>query len=80
MGSKHGLSIVEIIQVDPSDYKSLYYLSVDIDGVPTGVLIGKKETTLGIDVISGGDILRFVDSSEDDIYAKIRKAIKECVG
>ena len=73
----HQIKIGEAAKVDKSDYEALYVLPIEIDGVPSGILIGKKSTELGIDVLSGGDFLNTLEG-ETDFNAKIRDAINRC--
>ena len=76
---KYKVNIGNVVKKDVSEYKSLYFVSVDVDGVPSGILVGKSETDIGVNVLSGGEILKFLDA-EVDFYKKIRDAILICDG
>jgi hypothetical protein len=70
------IKIVGSSQLDPNEFKGLYLIDLEVDGVPTGLVVGLKSTEIGIDVLSGSDILRFVDE-DADVHNVIGDAIAE---
>ncbi len=73
----HDVKFGEAVQVDLSEFKAMYVLPMEIDGVSTGILIGKRATDMGIDVLTGADILKTLDQ-ETDFDSKVRDAIVQC--
>ena len=56
--------IESISKVDVSEYIDFHRVNIEVNGVQTSVLVGRKETDLGINVLSGHDILGFFESDQ----------------
>lgn len=57
----YDVRIGEAIRWEPSDYKALNFLSMEINGKLIDVLIGTEGTDIGIDIVCGGDCLQVFD-------------------
>lgn len=59
------VKIESISKIDVSEYIDFHRVNVEIGCVKTSVLVGRKETDLGINVLFGHDILGFFESDEN---------------
>lgn len=66
----------DITLTDPLDYEAIYSVSIYIDGIPLGLLIGKQKTKEGDEMLIGMDCLQFLDQNIDFDEA-IKKAIRK---
>lgn len=67
--------IRHVTEIDPSEYKSMYKVGVDIGDFPTMILVGVSEA-LGFETIEGGDVFRALET-DIDLYREMRIKITE---
>jgi hypothetical protein len=61
-------------EMNPDDYIGFYSIEIVIDGVPSSFLVAKQRTDIGINVLVGHDILRFLGSTRN-LHAEVGKVI-----
>jgi len=77
MKNKRRVKVLSAIKEKANEYKQIYFISVEIEGHETGLLGGKKQTSIGIDVLSGVEILNVI-GRDFDCLDEVRAALKNC--
>ena len=73
MGNKI-LKIEEVSIVDLSDYIDFHKVDLDLDNRKFSIFVGRKPTDLGIDILSGHDLLGFFES-EGNLFKELGNLI-----